>query len=70
MLEIVLVLLLLLLCVLICLLFAVAGFFIGYKACLARKEKPPDVSEQAKVRKKKLERELDNFYSYTGDKQE
>ena len=60
----------------LCLIFAVVGFLVGYNKILAKepKNEPPPLSakEKAKMEReeKKMLREMQNFWNYTGDKQE
>ena len=71
MLETALVLVLLFVCVLVCAAFCGVGFFLGVKVnFLYRPKKPPDEDEKAKIKQKQAKCELENFYNYTGDKQE
>ena len=61
--------LLLFLIIFICVMFGVVGFFVGKKYGRTQKRKPQDNDTQAEIKKKKIARELENFYSYTGDEQ-
>lgn len=69
--EIAITLLLLFICALICILFFAIGVLTGIKMsiCHKSKERPTD-SKKTDDQKKKIKRELDNFYNYTGDRQE
>lgn len=66
MLNTVLVILLLLLCVLICGLFGLAGFFIGHRSFVLKREKPPEMTEKEINERKKQENDLKSFLEYTG----
>lgn len=70
MLDIILVILLLLICVFICALFTVLGFFVGVRSVNFKKQKNLLKSKEDQTKKLKAERELANFYSYSGDRQE
>ena len=69
MLKEVLCLFLLLACGFDCFICFFAGFLIGGIITAPKKEKTPVLSADDEIAKKKMEKELKNFYEYTGDQQ-
>ena len=52
-----------------CALFFAFGYFVGIKTA-AKSHKRQEIDDKAEREKRKFERELQNFYNYTGDEQE
>ena len=76
MLEVIMCGILVVLILLLCLIFAAVGFLVGYNKILSKEKKnePPPLSADEKAKKEREEkkqlREIQNFFNYTGDKQE